>query len=187
MFARVPAFAGRARTLSGRAGTTLLAVDRSALDAFRTAGGGELSLPVDEGAALELTLTPLEVLAPGAGVTFPDDAGSHPAPVDLSVYRGKVAGDPDSWAVLSLSPRGAMGTVYEHGRRWQLMPAERAAAGKSDIKKALSTFNFTQDGSMLVVTSKSPLPASIPTSATYSIECNVNNKAVPSSVNVSFQ
>lgn len=61
-----------------------------------------------------------------------------------------------------------------------------ATAGRSDIKKALSDYNFGQSGNMLIVSVKNPSPISIKTNADYSLECNINNKIVPASFNISF-
>lgn len=61
-----------------------------------------------------------------------------------------------------------------------------ATAGRADIKKAFSNYNFSQNGNILVVSNKTPTNISLPPTATYSLECNVDNKAVSGSVNIAF-
>lgn len=127
--------------------TTLMTVDADAITAFRTANGGTLDVPAADGGTFSLTLEPSTLLAPGATLTYTDDAGAHALPTDISIYKGTVAGEAGSWAVISLSPRGAMGTVYSHGTHYQLMPAEKAAAGALPLHALAADEDLRSEGS----------------------------------------
>ena len=61
-----------------------------------------------------------------------------------------------------------------------------ATAGNVVTKRAFADYSFKQSGNILIVSNKSPVQNSIPKSAAYSLECNVNNKDVPKSVNIVF-
>ena len=163
IFARVPATSGRAQSFRAAhpaatdalPHTTLLAVDADAIAGFRAANGGTLSVPTADGGAYDLVLEPSPLLAPGATLTYTDATGPHPLPIDVSLYKGVIAGEPGSWAVVSLSPRGVMGTVCSHGEHYQIMPAEKAAGGAlalhafaadADLRSEGSSFRCGVDG-----------------------------------------
>jgi hypothetical protein len=59
-------------------------------------------------------------------------------------------------------------------------------SGNSETKKAFSNYNFSQNGNILIVSNKNPAVVAVPATAKYSLECNVNNKAVSNSVNIIF-
>ena len=109
------------------AGATLLAVDQDAIRAFREAGGGALAIPAADGATLELQLEPYALFADGHGPTYTDDAGRHAFTPDVSLYRGHVAGDDSSWAVVSMSGSGVLGVIEQHGERLTLGPVQKMA------------------------------------------------------------
>jgi hypothetical protein len=109
------------------AGATLLAVDADAIRAFRDAGGGALSIPAADGASLELELEPYALFADGSGPTYTDDRGPHAFTPDVSLYRGHVAGDDSSWAVISMSGSGVLGVIEQHGARLTLGPVQKMA------------------------------------------------------------
>jgi hypothetical protein len=109
-------------------GATLLAVDEQALQQFRDAQGGRLSVPDADGATLELDLVPYELFEPGSGVTYTDDAGRHPFAADVALFRGKVAGEEDeSWAVVGMSATGVVGMIQRGDRRFTLTPVQDMA------------------------------------------------------------
>jgi hypothetical protein len=109
------------------AGTTLLAVDPDAVRAFRDAGGGALAIPAADGGTVELELEPYALFADGSGPTYTDDNGRHPFTADVSLYRGHVAGDTTSWAVVSMSGSGVLGVIEQHGERLTLGPVQKMA------------------------------------------------------------
>jgi len=112
-----------------RAGVSLLDADAGEIAAFRAAGGGHLALPDADGGVLELELEPDDTrLAPGA-LTVTDDSGRHPVNVDVTLFRGHVVGEPDSWAVVAMGGAGVFGTLERDGRRWTLAPAMGRSAG----------------------------------------------------------
>lgn len=129
LFTRVPALPGRAQPLAARPGTSLMSLDAGALADFRAARGGALSVPRPDGGSFDLTLEPFDVGLAGARIVARDETGEHPIAVDLSLFKGHVAGDPASWAVIGLSPRGAMGTIVAGGERWQLLPTAAGGDG----------------------------------------------------------
>ncbi|MBI3633892.1 MAG: hypothetical protein HY226_06435 [Candidatus Vogelbacteria bacterium] len=61
-----------------------------------------------------------------------------------------------------------------------------ATAGQIATKRAFADYSFKQSGNILIVSNKTLVQNSIPSTATYSLECNVNNKAVTKSVNIVF-
>ncbi|MCC6649513.1 MAG: VCBS repeat-containing protein, partial [Candidatus Eisenbacteria bacterium] len=132
-----------------RADVAYLAVDDAALADFRAMGGGMLALPTADGSTLELVLAPFSVFAPGATITYTDETGAHPYTPDVTCFRGKVAGQPDSWAAITVSPQGAFGVIHTNGERLLLAPAERpmegftplhALAPENDALSGASTF-----------------------------------------------
>ena len=123
---------------------TLLSVDESAVAAFRTAGGGRLSVPDENGATVELELEPFALMAEGASVTYTDATGRHDYRPDHTLFRGRVAGDEDSWAVVSMGEAGIFGAVEQGERRWTLSPAQTLSAGSHGA----GVHAFTPDGSL---------------------------------------
>lgn len=121
------ATASQGTVVEERAGVSLLTVDHDALDAFREAGGGRLSVPDADGGTLDLILEPYELLAPGVSVTQTDATGRHPFTPDVTLFRGHVADDPTSWVVLSMGGSGVLGTIEQGGRRRTLTPAQGLA------------------------------------------------------------
>jgi hypothetical protein len=111
------------------AGVSFLAVDEAGLAAFRAAGGGRLEMPQADGTSLELELEPYALLGEGARPSITDDAGRRAFDPDVSLFRGRVAGEDGSWAVVAMSGAGVFGAVERGGRRWTLTPAERPTAG----------------------------------------------------------
>ncbi len=122
-----PAPLGGAAAVAAAPGVSRLQLDPEGAAAFREAGGGTLALPLADGGEVTLELEPYDIMGAGAQVTITDERGRRPAPVSTTLYRGRVAGEPDSWAVLAISPDGAMGAVERDGRRWQLQPAGTGA------------------------------------------------------------
>lgn len=119
-------------TSAPREHVAILSVDEAALAEFRAGDGGALSLPAPDGSTLELVLERVDVLAPGATITYTDDAGSHAYAPDVTCFRGTVAGDPSGWAAITFTTGGALGTVETRGERLQLAPVDaalRAGAG----------------------------------------------------------
>jgi hypothetical protein len=113
--------------------TRFLAVDAAAAAAFRAAGGGRLALPVADGGSLELELEPYRLFADGAGPTYTDDTGRHPFEADVSLFRGRVAGEEGSSVVLAMSGSAIFANVERGGRRWTLSPAGRRSPGESGL------------------------------------------------------
>jgi hypothetical protein len=106
---------------------SLLAVDRSALAAFRAGGGGMLAIPTADGGAITLELSRYQLLAGGTPITTSDETGRHPFTPDVSLYRGHVVGEPQSWAVLAMGAAGVFGTLEHDGRRWTIGPSAPVA------------------------------------------------------------
>jgi hypothetical protein len=100
-----------------------LRVDRDALRAFRAEGRGRLSVPLPEGASVELVLEPLELFRDDARVIATGADGPRPIAMDLSLFRASVPGDPESWAVLSMSDGSMRGTIQTRTGVWSLGPA----------------------------------------------------------------
>ncbi len=115
---------GAATAIAARPEVSRLSLEPSAVEEFRAAKGGELSLPLADGSELSLELEPYDLLGAGNSVSITDAQGRRPAPVSTTLYRGRVTGEKDSWVVLALSAHGAMGTIERAGRRWQLQPTE---------------------------------------------------------------
>lgn len=132
-------------------GATLLRVDEDAIAAFRAAGGGRLSVPDADGGSVDLDLEPLELLSPGATVTYTDDAGRHAFQPDVSLYKGHVAGEPTSWVVLSMGASGVLGTVERDGRRWTLSPTQRMS---THAPGGLGVHAFAPEGSLAEAASR---------------------------------
>ena len=134
-FARLDATAARMLAITGvpagvqrtDAGATLLAVDPEAVRAFRDAGGGALAIPAADGSTVELELEPYALFADGSGPTYTDDRGRHAFTPDVSLFRGRVAGDASSWAVVSMSGSGVLGVIEQHGARLTLGPVQKMA------------------------------------------------------------
>jgi hypothetical protein len=133
-FSRLDATTARMLAITGvpagaqrTAGATLLAVDPDAVGAFRAAGGGVLEIPAANGGAVELELEPYALFADGSGPTTTDATGRHPFTPDVSLYRGHVAGDEQSLAVVSMSGSGVLGVIEQHGERLTLGPVQKMA------------------------------------------------------------
>ena len=116
--------AGSRSAASATALVSRMSLDPAAVEAFRLARGGSLSLPLADGSEVALELEPYDLMGAGNRVTITDEQGRRPAPVSTTLYRGRVVGEQDSWAVIALAEGGAMGTVERAGRRWQLQPEE---------------------------------------------------------------
>lgn len=126
LLARTPALAGV--TADAASGATLLAVDDRAVADFRAARGGRLSVPDAGGKSLELDLEPYDLFSADAIIGATDESGRHPFTPDVSLFRGKVAGEEGSWAVVSMTPHGVIGLVERgDGRRWTLNPVQKVA------------------------------------------------------------
>jgi len=123
---------------------TLMSVDADAMAAFRAAGGGRLAIPAEGGTTVELELEPFDVMAEGASVSYTDDFGRHEYRPDLTLYRGHVAGDEKSWAVVSMGEAGLFGAVEQGRHRWTLSPAQAGTAGASGN----GVHAFTPEGSL---------------------------------------
>lgn len=79
--------------------------------AFRLA-----DFPLPGGGGVDLELEPFEVLAPDAQVVLGTAQGDvEIGRPEVSLFRGRVAGEPDSRVFLSLSPLGANGLVQTGG------------------------------------------------------------------------
>jgi hypothetical protein len=102
-------------------------VDRDALRGFRRAGGGRLALPRAGGADLEVVLERFDVLAPGAVVTLTGAHGPAPYHPDLTLFQGRVEGEPGSLAVFAMSDGRVTGRVRL--RSGWLLVAPRSAGG----------------------------------------------------------
>ena len=129
--------AGPDPAASPRAGIAVT-VDRDALRGFRLAGGGRLVLPRAGGADLEVVLERLEVLAPGAIVTLTGARGPVPYRPDLTLFRGRVEGEPGSLAVFAMSAGRVTGRIrLDSG--WLLVAplgAEEGGAGHVVVPEA---------------------------------------------------
>ena len=143
MLAATSAVSGPA--LRPSAGATLLQLDEAALAEFRAAGGGRLSIPDADGGSVDLDLEPLDILSPGATVTYTDDTGRHAFQPDVSLYKGHVAGEPTSWVVMSMGASGVLGTVQRDGGRWTLSPTQRMATHTAG---GLGVHAFAPEGSL---------------------------------------
>jgi hypothetical protein len=106
---------------------SLLAVDRAALAAFRAEGGGTLAIPTADGGALTLELSRFELLTGDTPITTSDESGRHAFTPDVSLYRGHVVGEPQSWAVLAMGAAGVYGSLEHDGRRWTIGPTAPVA------------------------------------------------------------
>jgi len=105
--------------------SAVLGVDAAAMRAFRAAGGGRLDLPVATGDTIALDLAPYDLFA-GASPTVTDEHGGHAFQPDVRLFRGRVIGEPESWAVIAMGAAGVFGALERHGERWNLGPAARA-------------------------------------------------------------
>ena len=128
LLARVAPGSGRTAALSARPRTALLALDRPALEALRTADAGSVALPLPDGSSVELALERFELFAPGAAVTFTDTEGPHALATGVTVFRGRVRGEPGTWAVVTLAADAVNATVFRGGERLLLMPAAAPGA-----------------------------------------------------------
>src|SRR5262249_58428244 len=84
-----------------------------------------------DGSALTLDLAPYPLLSGDAAISTTDAAGRHALAPDVSLYRGKIAGEADSWAVIAMGSAGVFGAIERAGRRWSIGPIARAAAGSA--------------------------------------------------------
>ena len=109
-------------------GVSLMAVDTDGIAAFRAARGGLLAVPAADGSTLELTLEPYDVLMPGTSLTTTDERGQHAVHPDVSLYRGRVAGEAGSWAVIAMGAAGVFGSLEHAGQRWNIGPSQTVAA-----------------------------------------------------------
>lgn len=132
-----------------RESVAYLSVDEAALAEFRSGDGGTLELPAPDGTTFTLNLTRVEVLAPGATVTFTDDAGPHTLTPDVVCFRGTIAGEEGGWAALTLTTGGALGVIETHGEQLQLAPVAASVSGgralhslapATSVASAASTF-----------------------------------------------
>ncbi|MEQ1831755.1 MAG: FG-GAP-like repeat-containing protein, partial [Candidatus Eisenbacteria bacterium] len=112
-------------------GVSLMSADTDAIAAFRAAGGGSLELPAAEGSTLTLELEPYALLAPGASITTTDALGRHDVRPDVSLYRGRIAGEAGSWAVVALGEAGVFGALQHDGQRYNLAPSQTLPARAS--------------------------------------------------------
>src|SRR5262249_9694898 len=126
-----PAGAAPAGRLVPAAGASFLVVDRQALAAFRAAGGGRPELPGAGSRTLALGLEPYPLLAGDGAISTTDGSGRRVFTPDVSLYRGQVAGESDSWAVIAMGGAGVFGTIERAGRRWSIGPLSRTAAGSA--------------------------------------------------------
>jgi len=154
LFSRAASGTGRAGALALRPATTLLALDTDAVEEFRARNGGTITLPVSEERSFTLMLEPMELMPPEGAITYTDASGRHPVPLDFSVFKGKVDGDADSWAVVTLGGRTAAATIAVDGRRWSLTPVPARAgeeplfalADEATLETVNSTFRCGIDG-----------------------------------------
>src|SRR5260221_5192165 len=138
-------------TVRAGEGATLLGVDEDAIAAFRAARGGRLSVPDASGGSVDLDLEPLDILAPGASVTYTDEHGRHAFKPDVSLFKGHVAGDPASWVVLSMGASGVLGLVERDGRRFTLSPTQRMS---THAPGGLGVHAFAPEGSLAEAASR---------------------------------
>lgn len=132
LLTRVSPSPGRVATLSVRPRTSLLAVDRPALDALRAARSGAMTLPLADGSSVELELERRELFAPDAQVTYTDEAGPHALETGVAVFRGRVRGEPGTWAVVTLAPGAVHATLFRGDERLLLMPAAMPGAAGAE-------------------------------------------------------
>src|SRR5262249_43936492 len=125
--ARMVALATASSAQAADPNATLLAVDDDAIRAFRAAGGGALSIPSAGGATVELELEPYALFAEAQGPTYTDDRGRHAFTPDVSLFRGHVAGDEQSWAVVAMSGSAVFGVIEQAGARQTLAPVQRVS------------------------------------------------------------
>ncbi len=114
-------------------GVSVLSADLASVHAFRRAGGGRLTLPLADGRSATLVLEPMDILGPDGTVSFTDDAGRHAVRPDVTLYRGRVEGESDSWAVITMGAAGVFGTVERAGERWNLAPTQAAKPGDTSL------------------------------------------------------
>ncbi len=130
---------------SPASGATLLAVDEGELAAFRAAGGGRLSVPDVDGTSVELELEPYELMPPDKHVTYTDATGRHDFAADFTLYRGRVVGEEQSWAVVSMSPTGVVGLIERGERRFTLTPVQDMAGPNA---AGVGVHAFAPEGSL---------------------------------------
>jgi hypothetical protein len=92
-------------------GGVSVTVDRDALRGFRLAGGGRLTLPLADGTDLAVVLERFDVLAPGAVVTLTGRRGPVSYRPDLTLFQGRVEGEPGSLAVFAMSSGRVTGRI----------------------------------------------------------------------------
>lgn len=114
-------------------GVSVLATDVRSVAAFRRAGGGTLALPLADGRTATLELEPMDVLGPDGTLSTTDERGRHAVKPDVSLYKGHIAGEAGSWAVIAMGPAGVFGAMQHDGERWNLGPTQPVAAGDATL------------------------------------------------------
>jgi hypothetical protein len=97
-------------------------VNRAGVAALRKAGRGRVTFPLPGHGNVELTLEHGEILAPNATVTLSDVGGVSRIPVDLTIFRGRIEGDPGAWAVIGLSRDTIFGSITTSEAAWAILP-----------------------------------------------------------------
>ncbi len=94
------------------------------LVAFRAAAAPELHLsavPVSVGIMVDLDLTEFSVFTPTAALTSTGINGEAPLPVrSARLYKGKVAGDPESYAYLAIGDHDVIGSIIVRGKHYRI-------------------------------------------------------------------
>lgn len=114
-------------------GVSLMSVDTDGIAAFRAAGGGSLEIPSADGGTLTLELEPYQLLMPGGAITTTDANGPHDVRPDVSLYRGHITGEPDSWAVIAMGAAGVFGALEHAGERWNLAPSQTVTSAAASL------------------------------------------------------
>ncbi|HVP14361.1 MAG TPA: hypothetical protein VMS88_02385, partial [Terriglobales bacterium] len=128
-----------ARALAARGkAAAFIRVDRTALADFRREAAGQLELPLPDGSSLGLSLSRFDVLAPGATVTVTGPHGPMPFRPDLTLFRGTVDGEPDSWAVIAMSEDEVSGVIERSRGRLVVSPLNRAGLAPGEADHAVS-------------------------------------------------
>jgi len=87
-------------------------IDPAALHAMRESSGViEFELPSHDGQLVLAAMAPVDPLAPGATILIVDADGTHLAQPTIQIWRGVIAGDPDSDVFFGISGTQAHGWV----------------------------------------------------------------------------
>lgn len=95
------------------------------MNAFRSVATNDhllmADVPLSRGLKVDLDLQQYSIFEPDAQLTVTTDHGLEPLPATTArLYRGTVAGSPNSWAFLSISDNDVMGSITVNEKTYQI-------------------------------------------------------------------